>query len=88
MTDLILVAVISSIPPTLMASGALIASLKNRNKIDAVHTIVNNEKTERLMMFATALLRIARENPDDLLAQAASSLADKAAASAQRSGNM
>ncbi len=84
MTDIVILSLCTTLPPTLMATGALIASLRNRIKIDQVHTIVNNEKTERLMMFATALVRIARENPDDSLAQAASKLADQAAASAQR----
>jgi len=48
MTDAVQAALIVSIAPTLVATGSLIASIKNRSKLNALHIDLNSRLTELL----------------------------------------
>lgn len=48
MTDVVQTALIVSIAPTLVAVGSLVASLKNRSKLTALHVDLNSRLSELL----------------------------------------
>ncbi len=43
------IAILTAVPPTLVAIAALIASVKNASKIDNLHVIVNSRLSELLV---------------------------------------
>ena len=46
MTDVVQIALITGLPPTLLAAAALVASLRNGNKIQDVHLSLNSRLSE------------------------------------------
>ncbi len=46
LTDASVIAIIAALPPTLLALAALIASIRNGQKVEAVHGIVNQQRTD------------------------------------------
>ena len=46
MSDTVLVALLSSLPPTLVALAGLVASIRNASKINEVHLSLNSRLTE------------------------------------------
>lgn len=48
MSDTVLLALIATIPPTLMALGALMAAIKANHKVEDLHVAVNSRLTELL----------------------------------------
>jgi hypothetical protein len=54
MTDIVRVALITATPPTIVALGALAASLSNYRKIAELHVIVNSRLSELLKVTGKA----------------------------------
>lgn len=48
MSDIVKVAIIAAIAPTLLGLAAFINSLRNSKKIDTVHELINSRMTELL----------------------------------------
>ena len=48
MSEPVIVAMLVAIPPTLVAMAALIASLRNGKKTDAIHVLMNSRLDELL----------------------------------------
>jgi hypothetical protein len=48
MTDPVTIALIAATPPTVVALGALVASIRNNTKIEELHISVNSRLTELL----------------------------------------
>ncbi len=69
MSDVFLTAVCTSVPPTIAAMSALFVSLRNSGSIKEVHMIVNNERSVMVRWIAALAKRVARDNPDDAIAQ-------------------
>lgn len=54
MTDAVVVALIVAVPPTLVAMGSLVVSLKNKAGIHDVHLSMNSRFDEWMKMVKTA----------------------------------
>ncbi len=48
MTDVLIVGLVASFPPSLVGAAALVSSLKNRKKLEEVHVLVNSRLTKAL----------------------------------------
>ncbi len=48
MTDAVAVALVVAVPPTLLAVATLVASIKNGQKADAIHVLMNSRLDELL----------------------------------------
>lgn len=53
MSDIVVIAVITALPPTLMALAALIATIKGNNKLDKVEAKVDGNLAKLLDAFTT-----------------------------------
>lgn len=58
MTDVQLTIIIAAVPPTLVAIGALISSLRNTNKLTEIHTLTNSNLTKVTGHLSLALQKI------------------------------
>ncbi len=52
MSDLVLVALISALPPTIVAAGAIVIGIMNKRGIEDLHVAVNSRLTELLELTA------------------------------------
>lgn len=54
MTNLVRIALITATPPTLVAIGALVASIRNGRKVEQLHVSVNSRMSQFMELLETS----------------------------------
>ena len=75
MSDLVQVAVIVSIGPTLAAIAALVVAIRTQSKVETVHELINSRLSK---MLANENARGRQDERDSVVAAAAAAAAEKA----------